>query len=507
MTVDLENEKKKNIRLAIAIAALGVLGLLGIYIIFFAIMFFAPFVVFSLFPFPTFSEEVVGLDDNLVIISKSFDFKGATYEQPPREKMTLRIYTGESVSEPEDIRSYYSLYATENKIYFFDKGLYRTFDLKKWEEVRSSGIGDNPKGAVGNDGIWVLSLVRGKPALKFLTEMEIREMPLPEDVLGEKGKVRSSQLIYLKNELHLFTENDNTLVWNRYDGEKWRQPMLFESSGKYKAIVFQDEIFLMQSRTSGEGADIALRVYTRGSWSEPKIYTISGITMNTILAIFNDEPIIFQQGFFSQKYYVLNGEKLEGPFGIGKPFYFSANIWKTIFISLSSYVMFGIILFLLSLLISKYKLRTWRIDSREYEFASLFRRFFAKTIDLLIIAIPVGFPLFLTVKDDFISENPFKFFGLIFFSIAGMVLSNFLYHSLLEGLWGKTIGKKISGIIVLKDDFSKCTLGRGFLRNLMRIVDSFFYYLVAGVTMAGTMKWQRLGDLVAGTVVIRDKTQ
>ena len=111
------------------------------------------------------------------------------------------------------------------------------------------------------------------------------------------------------------------------------------------------------------------------------------------------------------------------------------------------------------------------------------------------------------MKDDFISENPFKFFGLIFFSMAVMVLGNFLYHSLLEGLWGKTIGKKICGIVVLKDDFTQCTLGSGFLRNLMRIVDSFFYYLVAVVAVAGTMKWQRLGDLVAGTIVVRDKTR
>ena len=507
MTVDLENEKKKNVRLAIAVAALGVLGFLGIYIIFFVIMFFAPFTLFSLFPFPTFPEEVVGLNGSLLIISKSFDFKGATYEQPPGEKMTLRIYNGESVSEPEDIKSFNSLYTTENKLYFFDKGLYRTFDLKKWEEVRNSAIGDNPKGSVGTDGMWVLSTISGKPSLKLFTEMEIREMPLPEDAFGEKSKVCSSQLICLENELHLFGENDNTLIWNRYDGEKWDQPGLFEDSGKYKAIVFQDEILLMQSRTSGEQAEIALRVYAKGSWTEPKIFTISGTTMNVIPAVFKGKPIIFHQTFLSQKYYVFNGEQLEGPFSIGKPFYFSFNMVKAVLISLSSSVIFGITIFFLSFLIRKYKLRIWRIDAREYEFASLFRRFLAKTIDFLIVTIPVAVPVFLTVKDDFISENPFKFFGLIFFSMAVMVLGNFIYHSLLEGLWGKTIGKKICGIVVLKDDFTQCTLGSGFLRNLMRIVDSFFYYLVAVVAVAGTMKWQRLGDLVAGTIVVRDKTR
>jgi uncharacterized RDD family membrane protein YckC len=74
----------------------------------------------------------------------------------------------------------------------------------------------------------------------------------------------------------------------------------------------------------------------------------------------------------------------------------------------------------------------------------------------------------------------------------------------LEGIWGKTIGKKICGIVVLNDNFTKCTISKGLLRNLLRIVDFFFYYLVGVVSMVGTMKWQRLGDIVAETVVVRD---
>lgn len=85
-----------------------------------------------------------------------------------------------------------------------------------------------------------------------------------------------------------------------------------------------------------------------------------------------------------------------------------------------------------------------------------------------------------------------------------VIAGSFFYHSLLEGLWGKTVGKKICGILVLTEEFEKCTLLKGFLRNLLRIIDAFFYYLVAAVSMAGTMKWQRLGDIVAGTVVVRD---
>jgi uncharacterized RDD family membrane protein YckC len=161
----------------------------------------------------------------------------------------------------------------------------------------------------------------------------------------------------------------------------------------------------------------------------------------------------------------------------------------------------------LSLLIRKFKLKTWRIDAKEYEFASLFRRTLAKSIDFLIITIPAVAPFYFVLEEGFLSENLLQYIGLAVYSLTVMLFGSFLYHSLLEGLWGKTIGKKICGIVVLKDDFSKCTIGRGFLRNVMRIIDGFFYYLVAAVAMAGTLKWQRLGDIVAGTVVVRDKTR
>ena len=39
----------------------------------------------------------------------------------------------------------------------------------------------------------------------------------------------------------------------------------------------------------------------------------------------------------------------------------------------------------------------------------------------------------------------------------------------------------------------------------MRIVDLFFYYWVGFVSIVATMKWQRLGDIVAGTVVVSDR--
>ncbi|MBI1811374.1 MAG: RDD family protein [Nitrospirae bacterium] len=92
-----------------------------------------------------------------------------------------------------------------------------------------------------------------------------------------------------------------------------------------------------------------------------------------------------------------------------------------------------------------------------------------------------------------------------FLAFGYLILGNLIYHWLLEGIYGKTLGKKLCGIIVLKDDFTKCGLLSGFLRNILRIADNFFYYLVGLISMTGTLKWQRLGDIVAGTVVVRER--
>ena len=281
---------------------------------------------------------------------------------------------------------------------------------------------------------------------------------------------------------------------------------MFEDSSEYKAIVVKNNMFLIHFRSFGNHLEIALRGYNRYFWSEPKTFDIRGLSISTVPAVFKNRFIIFQQGLFSEKYHILEGEHIEGPFTISKPFFFTFNVWKVLIFGFSFQLIFFVFIFLLSLVIRKFKLKTWRIEAREFEFASLFRRTLAKSIDFLLVTIPAVAPIYFVLSDDPFFGNPFQYIGLAVYSMTVMLLGSFLYHSLLEGLWGKTLGKKMCGIVVLKDDFSKCTIGRGFLRNVMRIVDSFFYYLVAVVAMAGTMKWQRLGDIVAGTIVVRDKT-
>lgn len=79
-----------------------------------------------------------------------------------------------------------------------------------------------------------------------------------------------------------------------------------------------------------------------------------------------------------------------------------------------------------------------------------------------------------------------------------------LYPVLFELLMrGQTPGKKVLGIAVVNDDLSPVTLGTSLVRNLLRAVDFLpLLYLGAVITMLSNRRFQRLGDLAAGTLVI-----
>lgn len=78
------------------------------------------------------------------------------------------------------------------------------------------------------------------------------------------------------------------------------------------------------------------------------------------------------------------------------------------------------------------------------------------------------------------------------------------YPVLFEVFWrGQTPGKKVLGISVVQDDLTPITFGTSLVRNLLRTVDFLpFFYLFGLITMVLNQRFQRLGDLAAGTLVI-----
>lgn len=83
-----------------------------------------------------------------------------------------------------------------------------------------------------------------------------------------------------------------------------------------------------------------------------------------------------------------------------------------------------------------------------------------------------------------------------------------LYPTLFEaGRWGATPGKRAVGLKVVQVTGSPITVGQAFLRNILRWIDAmpFFTYGFGMASCLATRRFQRIGDLAAGTVVIYDR--
>lgn len=94
---------------------------------------------------------------------------------------------------------------------------------------------------------------------------------------------------------------------------------------------------------------------------------------------------------------------------------------------------------------------------------------------------------------------------------AVLIFMHFLlywgYFTLFEGLWsGQTPGKRIFKLRVIKDSGRQITLFESAARNLLRVVDALpGFYVVAIISVLVTGEKKRIGDMVAGTLVVHQE--
>ena len=117
-------------------------------------------------------------------------------------------------------------------------------------------------------------------------------------------------------------------------------------------------------------------------------------------------------------------------------------------------------------------------------------------IDQLILFLPAL--IYLLVQD--ITLGPIGLAGLI-------LLAQFPYFMLFEIWWnGQTPGKRICGLRVVSDDGLPINWQQVAIRNFLRPVDQLpgLYALGVAVMLIGS-RWQRVGDLAAGTLVVLER--
>lgn len=78
------------------------------------------------------------------------------------------------------------------------------------------------------------------------------------------------------------------------------------------------------------------------------------------------------------------------------------------------------------------------------------------------------------------------------------------YYLVLEGYLGQTLGKMAVGIKVVAEATGQAPgITGAAIRTVLRIIDGLLSYAVAFATVLLSPKRQRLGDMAAGTLVVR----
>lgn len=155
-----------------------------------------------------------------------------------------------------------------------------------------------------------------------------------------------------------------------------------------------------------------------------------------------------------------------------------------------------------------YHLETPENVELSYTPAGLGSRFLAAAIDtiilvlLMLVLVVIAVVLF-SATDRFGRAGTNLIIALV---LLGLFAAFFGYYTFWEMLWnGQSPGKRVVGLRVIRDDGLPLNFSASMIRNLIRFFDLLpGSYGLGILTMLFNKRWKRLGDLAAGTLVVRD---
>ncbi|EFO81123.1 RDD domain-containing protein [Oscillochloris trichoides DG-6] len=154
----------------------------------------------------------------------------------------------------------------------------------------------------------------------------------------------------------------------------------------------------------------------------------------------------------------------------------------------------------------RYLVETPEIVDLAYDVAGLGSRCLAAAIDTLLLLTflgTLGATIFITLG-QVIPANAGDLV-LALWSIISFA-SMWGYYMLFEVIWaGQTPGKRLLGLRTVREGGRPITAATSAIRNLIRIVDFLpFGYGLGALVMFADPRSRRLGDLAAGTLVVRE---
>ncbi len=469
---DREQEKRTNTKLAVGVGVLGVGAFGAFYVLFFLVMIFKPGLIFSVMPAPSITTSALSDGSRTWLLFQKVDMSAISprEKRPPGIKHFVAALDGEALGAPQEVPAYASAVGADNRLVFLGEGGYRTYAGTKWTGVKTDGIGKDPRGTLSPSGLYVISRFEDGARLIRITDSGVTTIPLPKEFPDAEKKYPCScnQLIWYQGQLCLFWTTDNSIAWTAWNGKAWAPVVASPFSGGFQAVADGQRLYFFHRQGEGPNRVLSYSVFANNAWTGPTRLPLPAGFTDWDAFLQQGKLMLFTQQITTQTLYTVENNTLANPVRLKGPFHPASMMGRMALVAVSANLAVFLAIFGVSALINRFKNRSWTQDGAQYEFATLFRRFIAYFIDNLLLLLPPAIAIALFFHAEDFPRNPFRFVLMVLLALVFFFLG-------------------------------------GFLRNLLRIADAFFYYLVAAISLAGTFKWQRVGDMVAETVVVRQK--
>jgi uncharacterized RDD family membrane protein YckC len=147
-----------------------------------------------------------------------------------------------------------------------------------------------------------------------------------------------------------------------------------------------------------------------------------------------------------------------------------------------------------------------RLAAPQLDPAGVAMRFVTVLLDSIIVLFPLAILAGILTGGAYSESGPGYANAGVDVEGVGILVWLFLflgYYTVCEAATGKTLGKRMVGIRVVNEEGDRVDFGSAVIRNLLRLVDGLFIYLVGAIFAWTSPLGQRLGDRAAHTVVVR----
>jgi uncharacterized RDD family membrane protein YckC len=324
------------------------------------------------------------------------------------------------------------------------------------------------------------------------------------------------QVVTDEGQLHVFCRPTGEAIRYRrgLEGDDWETVVDLGFLQQWKAVVVGGEpyVFYHDDRRSGGPYITGLR-REDGRW-QPYLHHRIGadIGLGALPGAGNTDIVLLRRVVpLGVEAIGLQGDQVawtsseEGDVGLSGRYRFWSMVPRVVPPLVSA-----LLVVVLTVVLARLKPSFYEHGGRRVRFASPLRRGIAAGVDGVLVLAPLvtwGYGRVDGLLQNFTLGGLFGTLGAMLCVSTFWLVLAFLAVSLMEGLWGRTPGKWLTGIRVARTDLSKPGFGWAALRNLVRPVDMIQWYLLGMLLVGLSDRWQRVGDLAAGTIVVRAKDQ